>query len=68
MEYDAKVITNLENWAANHSAPDKPLLVVGRASYSPKQILEEVRAQTKLGLEMYENFAEGLAERNSRKS
>jgi len=42
----------LKRWVQNHRTPDKPLLVIGRHSYSPKQIVQEIRDGTPIGKEL----------------
>lgn len=56
MEIDQEVIRELENWVAAHSKPDKSLLIIGKTSYSPNQILEEVKKATELGATLYSAF------------
>jgi hypothetical protein len=43
MNVSSQVMGKLELWVAKHSAPDKPLLVIGRNLYSPNQVLEEIK-------------------------
>lgn len=47
-----EIVQALNNWAEGHKTPDKPLLVVGRRSYSPKQLVQEVRRGTPFGKEL----------------
>jgi len=56
---EQEVVEKLERWVANHPTPDKPLLCEGHKSYSPNQIVEEVRKGSELGEEFYRRIGEG---------
>ena len=45
-----KAIKKLEEWVENHPEPDEALLFPG--AYTPRQILEEAKKGTKLGIEL----------------
>lgn len=47
-----EIVQALNKWAEGHDTPDKPLLVLGRRSYSPKQLVQEVRSGTRFGKEL----------------
>ena len=53
---DGNVMKEIEKWAAEHPNPDEPLLAAGRKSYSPREILHEVREGTDLGKKLLENY------------
>lgn len=47
-----ELVQALNGWAEGHETPDRPLLVLGRRSYSPKQLVQEVRSGTPFGKEL----------------
>ena len=53
MVVEQEVINELEGWVANHPTPDEPMLAAGHNSYSPRQILDEVRKGGELGKRLY---------------
>ena len=49
-------MTELKKWVESHSAPDEPLLGVGKSKFSPRQMLEEVQNATELGNQLLQAF------------
>ncbi|MBR9703947.1 hypothetical protein GOV12_00920 [Candidatus Pacearchaeota archaeon] len=57
-EINPETIKSIEEWAEQHTSPDKKLLSVGKQSYSPREIAREVKEGTKIGNKLaagYEN-------------
>ena len=58
VEVSGRAVEKLRDWVGHHPEPDEPLLVCGRKTYSPREILHEVEEGTNLGNTLYENFRE----------
>lgn len=56
MEVSEEVIQKIERWVDSHPSPDEPLLVIGKNSYSPRQILEEARRGNESLRKFYRNI------------
>jgi hypothetical protein len=49
LELDNAVFIFIKNWANSHPYPDQALIITGYRTYSPKQILEEIKNGTDFG-------------------
>lgn len=54
------VIKSLERLA--DKSPDEPILLVGKKSFTPKQLYDEVRKETAIGKQFYEEFLQSLTD------
>jgi hypothetical protein len=58
MSREQSIISEVERWAARHPRRDVAVLVFGSASYSPRQIADEIRSRSRAGLELLSLFEE----------
>lgn len=58
MSREQKILSELERWASRHPYRDEPMLVFGSGSYSPRQMVHEIRVRSKPGLELLELLEE----------
>lgn len=54
------VIISLEQLA--RKSPDEPILLVGKKSYTPRQLYDEVRKNTTIGKQYHEEFLKSLTD------
>jgi len=51
-----KVIGVLEEWAEKHNKPEQKTLDVGEKTYTPRQIVDEIKNESEIGNKLYEDF------------
>lgn len=49
-EVTKELLEEIRNWSENHSTPEKKMYKLGRKMYSPKELYENIRDGTPVGM------------------